>query len=79
MEKYPWAGHLGIKLLPKIIPIIEKSQSLLLFTNTRSQTEIWYQKILETKPEWAGTMAMHHGSLDPQVRAWVETALHEKS
>jgi ATP-dependent Lhr-like helicase len=78
VEKYPWAGHLGIKLLPKILPIIEKSQSVLLFTNTRSQTEIWYQKILETKPEWAGTMAMHHGSLDPQVREWVEKALHEK-
>lgn len=78
VEKYPWAGHLGVKLLPKIIPIVEKSQTVLLFTNTRSQTEIWYQKILEAKPEWAGIMAMHHGSLDPQVRKWVENALHEK-
>ena len=78
VEKYPWAGHLGVKLLPKIIPIVEKSQTVLLFTNTRSQTEIWYQKILEAKPEWAGIMAMHHGSLDPQVREWVENALHEK-
>ncbi|AKP53989.1 ligase-associated DNA damage response DEXH box helicase [Cyclobacterium amurskyense] len=78
VEKYPWAGHLGVKLLPKIIPIIEKSQTVLLFTNTRAQTEIWYQKILEAKPDWAGVMAMHHGSLDPQVREWVENALHEK-
>jgi ATP-dependent Lhr-like helicase len=78
VEKYPWAGHLGIKLLPRVIPIVEKSQTVLLFTNTRSQTEIWYQKFLEVKPEWAGIMAMHHGSLDPQVREWVENALHEK-
>ncbi|GEO20345.1 ligase-associated DNA damage response DEXH box helicase [Cyclobacterium qasimii] len=78
VEKYPWAGHLGVKLLPKIIPIIENSQTVLLFTNTRSQTEIWYQKILEAKPDWAGIMAMHHGSLDPKVREWVESALHEK-
>ncbi|SHM72966.1 ATP-dependent helicase Lhr and Lhr-like helicase [Cyclobacterium lianum] len=78
VEKYPWAGHLGVKLLKKVIPIIASSQSVLLFTNTRSQTEIWYQKILEAKPDWAGIMAMHHGSLDPAVRAWVENALHEK-
>lgn len=78
VERYPWAGHLGNKLIPKILPVIEKSQSVLLFTNTRAQTEIWYQKILEAKPEWAGIMAMHHGSLDPSVRAWVEQALHQK-
>jgi ATP-dependent helicase Lhr and Lhr-like helicase len=78
VEKYPWAGHLGIKLLPQIIPIIERSQSTLLFTNTRSQTEIWYQKILEKRPDWAGIMAMHHGSLDQEVRNWVEEALHHK-
>lgn len=78
VERYPWAGHLGIKMLHKILPVIESSQSVLLFTNTRSQTEIWYQKILEAKPEWAGIMAMHHGSLDPAVRSWVEASLHEK-
>ncbi|MDN3690345.1 ligase-associated DNA damage response DEXH box helicase [Cyclobacterium jeungdonense] len=78
VERYPWAGHLGIKMIQKILPVIEASQSVLLFTNTRSQTEIWYQKILEAKPEWAGIMAMHHGSLDPAVRAWVEASLHDK-
>ncbi|SFN84723.1 ATP-dependent helicase Lhr and Lhr-like helicase [Algoriphagus ornithinivorans] len=77
IEKYPWSGHLGIRMLDKIIPIIESGKSLLLFTNTRSQTEIWYQKILEAKPEWAGWIAMHHGSLDMSVRSWVEEALHE--
>lgn len=78
VERYPWSGHLGIRMIHKILPVIEASQSVLLFTNTRSQTEIWYQKILEAKPEWAGIMAMHHGSLDPAVRAWVEASLHEK-
>ncbi|WP_114751035.1 ligase-associated DNA damage response DEXH box helicase [Pleomorphovibrio marinus] len=78
VEKYPWTGHLGIKLLPQILPIIAKSQTTLLFTNTRSQTEIWYQKILEKRPDWAGIMAMHHGSLDQEVRTWVENALHNK-
>jgi ATP-dependent Lhr-like helicase len=77
IEKYPWAGHLGLRMLDKVTPIIEAGRTVLLFTNTRAQTEIWYQKILEAKPEWAGWIAMHHGSLDMSVRAWVEQALHE--
>lgn len=77
IEKYPWSGHLGIKLMDQVIDIIEGGRSVLLFTNTRSQTEIWYQKILEARPDWAGWIAMHHGSLDTTVRAWVENALHE--
>ncbi len=77
IEKYPWSGHLGIRLMDQVIEIIEGGRSVLLFTNTRSQTEIWYQKILEARPDWAGWIAMHHGSLDTAVRAWVENALHE--
>ncbi len=76
VEKFPWAGYLGIRLLDKVMPIIKKSRTCLLFTNTRSQTEIWYQKILQKYPEMAGNMAMHHGSLDQEVRSWVEEALH---
>lgn len=77
INEYPWAGHLGTKLMHKALPIIEKSQSTLLFTNTRAQTEIWYQNILNAKPEWAGLMAMHHGSLSKDIRMWVEDALHQ--
>ncbi len=77
IEKYPWSGHLGIRMMDQVIPIIEAGKTVLLFTNTRSQTEIWYQKILEARPDWAGWIAMHHGSLDNSVRAWVENALHE--
>lgn len=77
IEKYPWHGHLGIRMLDQVIPIIESGKTVLLFTNTRSQTEIWYQKILEARPDWAGWIAMHHGSLDNSVRAWVENALHD--
>ncbi len=76
VEKYPWAGHLGIKLLHKVLPIINDNQTTLIFTNTRSQTEIWYQQLLENAPELAGVMAMHHGSLSNQIRIWVEEALH---
>lgn len=77
IEKYPWSGHLGLRLVDQVIKTIEGGRSVLLFTNTRSQTEMWYQKILEIRPDWAGWMAMHHGSLDSSIRNWVENALHE--
>jgi ATP-dependent Lhr-like helicase len=77
IEKYPWSGHLGLRLVDQVIETIEAGKSVLLFTNTRSQTEMWYQKILEIRPDWAGWMAMHHGSLDSSIRTWVENALHE--
>ncbi|MDX5479749.1 MAG: DEAD/DEAH box helicase, partial [Cyclobacteriaceae bacterium] len=76
LEKYPWSGHLGLKLIDKIIPIIEAHQSLLIFTNTRAQTEIWYHHIMSIRPDWAGLVALHHGSLDQSVRSWVENALN---
>ena len=77
IEKYPWSGHLGIRMIDQVIQTIEEGKSVLVFTNTRSQTEMWYQKILEIRPDWAGWMAMHHGSLDSQIRTWVENALHD--
>jgi ATP-dependent Lhr-like helicase len=77
VEKFPWSGHLGTKLLPKILPIIEKSRSTLIFCNTRSQSEVWFQQLLEAKPDLAGTIALHHGSLSKDIRSWVEKSLHE--
>ena len=77
IESYPWAGHLGIKLLEKVIPIIQKSKSTLIFTNTRAQCEIWYQRLLDESPDLAGIMAMHHGSISKEIRSWVEDALYE--
>ena len=77
IEKYPWAGHLGLHLLEKVIPILNKSQTTIIFTNTRAQCEIWYHKLLEVDPSLAGNMAMHHGSISREIRDWVEDALHE--
>ncbi|MDH6170344.1 ATP-dependent Lhr-like helicase [Variovorax boronicumulans] len=74
-ERFPWGGHLGLTMLPQVIEEIAASSTTLVFTNTRSQAEIWYQAMLEAKPEWAGTIALHHGSLDRAVREWVELGL----
>ncbi|MEY8019231.1 ligase-associated DNA damage response DEXH box helicase [Muriicola sp. SD30] len=78
IETFPWRGHLGLRLLDRVIPIINNSKTTLLFTNTRSQCEIWYQKILEKHPELAGDMAMHHGSINKDTRIWVEEAIRNE-
>jgi len=77
IEQYPWAGHLGIKLAHKLIPIIEESNSTLIFINTRGMSEVWYHTLLSIAPELAGALALHHGSIDRELRYWVEEALHE--
>jgi ATP-dependent Lhr-like helicase len=79
MDKFPWRGHLGLHLLEEVIPIIKASKTTLLFTNTRSQCEIWFQKILEKHPEFAGELAMHHGSINKETRLWVESAIRNES
>jgi len=77
IEKYPWSGHLGIRLINKVIPIILQSRTTLIFINTRGMSEIWYQSLLNACPDLAGTIALHHGSIDMDLRVWVEEALHE--
>ncbi|MEM8525592.1 MAG: ligase-associated DNA damage response DEXH box helicase [Bacteroidota bacterium] len=78
IETFPWAGHLGLKMLEKVVPIIHQSKSTLIFTNTRAQSEIWYQNLLEVEPDLAGQIAMHHGSISRELRDWVEDALHNE-
>ena len=77
IERFPWAGHMGLRMLDQVVEQLEASQSSLVFTNTRAQSEVWYQAILEARPEWAGLIALHHGSLSREVREWVEMALKE--
>lgn len=77
IEKYPWAGHLGLKLIDKVLPIIVTSRTTLIFINTRGMSERWYQALLDADPELAGVIALHHGSIEQALRLWVEDALHE--
>ena len=78
MERFPWRGHLGIHLIEQVINIIKKGKSTLIFTNTRSQCEIWYHRIINYYPGLAGKIAMHHGSIDKKIRLWVEDCLRER-
>ena len=75
--RFSWAGHLGHQMQQPVIAEIDGSATTLVFTNTRSQAELWYQMLLEARPDWAGLVALHHGSLDKDVRTWVELGLKE--
>ena len=79
METFPWRGHLGLHLLDEVVPIIKKSKTTLLFTNTRGQCEIWFQRLINKYPEFAGEVAMHHGSINKETRLWVEEAIRNES
>lgn len=78
VETLPWSGYMGTRLVDDVVNIVRKGRTTLLFTNTRSQTEIWYRVIIDKYPEFAGIMALHHASLDREIRDWVEEALHNE-
>lgn len=76
IEKYPWAGHLGIKLVHHVADIINQNNTTLVFINTRGMSEMWYQALLANAPELSGAIALHHGSMEQELRLWVEDSLH---
>ena len=78
METYPWRGHMGLHLIDEAANIIRKSKTTLVFTNVRSACELWFQRLLEKYPEFAGEMAMHHGSISKETRLWVENAIRNE-
>ncbi|MEM9419169.1 MAG: ligase-associated DNA damage response DEXH box helicase [Planctomycetota bacterium] len=77
MDRFPWAGHLGITLLPQVLKVLDSAGSTLLFTNTRSQAEIWFNEIIAKRPDWIGEVALHHGSIDRKSRQAVEDLLRK--
>ena len=77
MERFPWAGHLGMRMTESVANAIESAGSTLVFTNTRSQSELWFRALLAARPDWLGRIALHHGSLDRKLRASVEQMLRE--
>lgn len=79
VERFPWAGHMGLRMLSQVLDAIEEGRTALVFTNTRNQAERWYQAILSARRHWAGSIALHHGSLSADTRQWVEDGLRAGS
>jgi ATP-dependent Lhr-like helicase len=77
IERFPWVGHLGLRLLPEVIQTLEGARTTLLFTNTRAQAELWYQGLLVIRPDWQEDIALHHGSIDRSLRFAIEERLRQ--
>ena len=75
MERFPWAGHMGMRLLPQVVAAIDRVATTLVFTNTRSQAERWFDAIRAARPDWRRRLALHHGSVDRDLRAAAEDGL----
>ena len=77
VEKFAWAGHLGLSQLRAVVDIASSARSCLVFTNTRSQAELWHEAIAAVWPHTPEGLAVHHGSLDRELRVQVENGLRE--
>ncbi|MES1923867.1 ligase-associated DNA damage response DEXH box helicase [Salinisphaera sp. T31B1] len=75
IERFPWAGHLGTRLVEPVLAALDDARTTLLFTNTRSQAELWHQALLRARPDWIARIALHHGSLDRDLRERVEAMI----
>ncbi len=78
-ERFPWAGHLGLSQLPRVVAAMAQARSSLLFTNTRAQAELWHRALEAVWPDDPSTLALHHGSLDPKLRRAAEQGLRDGS
>ncbi len=76
-ERFPWAGHLGLSQLQRVLEKLLAAGTSLLFTNTRAHAELWHQALAAVWPEDPATLALHHGSLDPALRRAVEDGLRQ--
>ncbi|MDP4720949.1 MAG: ligase-associated DNA damage response DEXH box helicase [Akkermansiaceae bacterium] len=77
IESFPWAGHLGTRLVGRVARQIREANTTLLFTNTRNQTENWFQQLSGLGIFADNEIALHHGSLDREERALVEAGLRD--
>ena len=77
IDSFPWSGHLGTAMMKKVVEHLDLKHSILLFTNTRNQAERWYSQILELKPEWEKIMALHHSSVDREMRERIENGIKD--
>ncbi len=75
IERFAWAGHLGLSQLRRVVEAASAARSVLVFTNTRSQAELWHEALAAVWPHAPETIAIHHGSLDRGLRATVEERL----
>lgn len=77
VDSFPWAGHLGLRMFEELVAALDIEKSTLIFTNTRAQSEKWFQALSYAVPEYEDKIALHHGSIDVQEREAIEAGLKD--
>lgn len=75
VDTFPWAGHLGLRMFEELVAALDMETSTLIFTNTRSQAERWYQALAFALPDQLNRIALHHGSIDVKEREVIEAGV----
>ena len=78
-EHFPWAGHLGLSQLQRVSARLADARSSVVFTNTRSQAELWHRALASVWLDAPETLALHHGSMSQVLRARAEQGLRDGS
>ena len=75
IDGFPWAGHLGLRMYEDLVAAMNPGISTLLFTNTRNQSERWFQCLRFACPEMEGALALHHSAIDRREREAIEASV----
>ena len=75
VDTFPWAGHLGLRMFEELVAALDIERSTLIFVNTRSQAERWYQALSFAMPDHEKQIALHHGSIDFDTRLAIEAGI----
>ncbi|MGJ3252109.1 MAG: ligase-associated DNA damage response DEXH box helicase [Elainellaceae cyanobacterium] len=75
IDTFPWAGHLGLRMFQDLIDALDIEKSTLIFTNTRAQSERWFQALQFAVPDYGDRIALHHGSIDVKEREAIEAGV----
>ncbi len=72
--RMPWSGHMATFAMPEVYERVKKAKMSVVFVNTRAQSELIFQH-LWTLNEANLRIAIHHGSLEKELRRKVETKM----
>ncbi len=76
VDTFPWAGHLGLRMFEELVAALDIERSTLIFVNTRSQAERWFQALTYALPDHEQQIALHHGSIDFDTRLAIEAGVN---
>ncbi len=76
-ERFPWAGHIGLRCCRRWSPRWRPAAVAWCLPIRGRSLKSGTRPYSEARPDWAGVIALHHGSLSRETRDWVERALKD--